>query len=116
MKRPTEGTRPNRRLSTTSTPTRQGDDCADLVVDDRADPDADRAPQRHAGEPPKGEEQDVAAGEHDRDATPVEDYVADRLADRLAEDPNREVLAVGVRTFACESDKRADDDLGGQDV
>ena len=77
---------------------------ADLVVDDRSEAGADRAPQGRAGEPAEREQQNVAAAEHDGDATPVEDRVADRPADRLAEDPE------------CESGQRAGDDLGGQDV
>jgi hypothetical protein len=52
-------------------PGEQGDDCADLVVDDRSEAGADRAPQGRAGEPAEREQQNVAAAEYDGDATPV---------------------------------------------
>src|SRR2546421_45277 len=68
-------------------PGEQRDDAADLVVDDRSEARADRAPQGRAAEPSKREQQNVAAAEHGGDATPVEDCVSDRPADRLAEDP-----------------------------
>jgi hypothetical protein len=73
-------------------------------VDDRSNAGADRAPQDRAGEPAEREQQNVAAAEHGGDATPVEDYVSDRPADRLAEDPERD------------SGQRAGGDLGGEDV
>ena len=79
-------------------------DAADLVVDDRAEAGADRAPQGHAREPAEREEQQVAAAEDDGDATPVEDRVPDRPADGLAEDAEGE------------AGQCAGDDLGGQDV
>jgi hypothetical protein len=85
-------------------PGEQRDDGADLVVDDRPETGADRAPQGHAGELSDREQQNVAAAEHDGDATPVEDRVSDRPADCLAEGPERD------------SGQCAGDDLGGQDV
>src|SRR6202046_1060529 len=85
-------------------PGAQRDDAADLVVDDRAEAGADRAPQSRAGQPAEREQQNVAAAEHDGDATPVENRIPDRPADRLAEDPE------------CDSGQCAGDDLGGQDA
>jgi len=61
-------------------------------------------PQGRAGEPAEREQQNVAAAEHDGNATPVEDRVPDRPADCLAENPE------------CDSGRCAGDDLGGQDV
>src|SRR6204780_2331592 len=85
-------------------PGEQRNDGADLVVDDRSEAGADRAPQGRAGEPAEREQQDVAAAEYDGDATSVEGRVAGRPADCLAEDPE------------CESGQCAGDGLGGQDV
>ena len=85
-------------------PGEKRDDCADLVADDRSEARADRAPQGRAREPAEREQENVAAAEYDGDATPVEDRVADRPADRLAEDPE------------CESGQCAGDGLGRQDL
>src|ERR1700734_869542 len=85
-------------------PGEKRDDCADLVVDDRAEAGADRAPQGRAGEPAEREQKDVAAAEDDGDATPVEGRVAGRPADCLPEDPEGE------------SGQCPGDGLGGQDA
>ena len=103
VNRPTEGTRPNRRLSTTR-PQASSVMTPPTWLWMIAKAGADRAPQDHPGEPAEREQQNVAAAEHDGEATPVEDRVSDRPADCLAEDPE------------CDSGQCAGDDLGGQDV
>jgi hypothetical protein len=57
---------------------------------DRAEADADRSPQRDAARPPSSSCSDVAAAQHEGDAAPLMHQVADRPAERLADDAEHE--------------------------
>ena len=75
-KRPTDGTRPKSTFSSTNTQTSSAITEADLVVQDRREPGADRAPQGGRGETAEHDQQDVAwrrapAGCRDRRGSPL---------------------------------------------
>ena len=91
-KRPTEGTKREEQVLDDEAPGEQADDRADLVADDRADPDADARPR--ARSPASVPEQRAASiwppFEREGMPRPARQRVADREAEPLADDAERE--------------------------